>query len=269
MTTTTYAIRVDGHLDDHWSHRFDGLDITRNSDGTTTLTGPLIDQAHLHGTLAGLRDIGATLLDLHATARPAERRPALAHPLHTRRLTLRPARPDDADQTWRFRQLDTVNEWLTGCPADLAGYRNLFADPARLATTIIIQLGHDPRAQTIGDLVLRREDARAQVEAADAARSVQAEMGWVLDPHHGGQGYATEAVRGLLGYCFDDLHVRRVTACCFLANRASRRLMARVGMRRENHARRACLHRSGQWLDTVAYALLADEWNDSDRNRCP
>jgi hypothetical protein len=63
----TYAIRVDGHLDDHWSARFGGLTITRNGDGTTTLAGPVADQAQLHGALAGLRDIGATLLGLCAT----------------------------------------------------------------------------------------------------------------------------------------------------------------------------------------------------------
>jgi RimJ/RimL family protein N-acetyltransferase len=37
--------------------------------------------------------------------------------------------------------------------------------------------------------------------------------------------------------------------------------MERVGMRREIHAVRESLHRSGRWLDTVGYALLADEWN--------
>jgi hypothetical protein len=65
--TTNYSIRVDGHLDDHWSDWLGGLTITRNSDGTTTLTGPIADQAQLHGALACLRDIGATLLDLRAT----------------------------------------------------------------------------------------------------------------------------------------------------------------------------------------------------------
>jgi len=61
-----YVIRVEGHLNEHWSGRLGGLTITHNSDGTTTLTGRLADQAQLHGTLTGLRDIGATLLDLHA-----------------------------------------------------------------------------------------------------------------------------------------------------------------------------------------------------------
>jgi RimJ/RimL family protein N-acetyltransferase len=36
--------------------------------------------------------------------------------------------------------------------------------------------------------------------------------------------------------------------------------MERVGLRRETHAVRESLHRSGRWLDVVGYALLADEW---------
>ena len=54
----------------------------------------------------------------------------LERPLHTERLTLRPATADDADPTWKFRRLESVNEWLTGCPADLDGYRELFSEPA-------------------------------------------------------------------------------------------------------------------------------------------
>jgi hypothetical protein len=71
--TTTYVIWVDGHLDDHWSDRLDGLNLTRNPDGTTTLTGPVVDQAQLHGVLASLRDIGATLLAVHASRPAADR----------------------------------------------------------------------------------------------------------------------------------------------------------------------------------------------------
>lgn len=63
---TTYTIRVDGHLDDHWSNLLDGLTIAREADGTTTLTGLVADQAHLHGVLTGLRDIGATLIELQS-----------------------------------------------------------------------------------------------------------------------------------------------------------------------------------------------------------
>lgn len=66
----TYTIRVEGHLDDHWSGRLGGLVITRDRAGTSTLTGPIADQAQLHGVLAGLRDIGAVLIDFHAADDP-------------------------------------------------------------------------------------------------------------------------------------------------------------------------------------------------------
>lgn len=68
MTTSralTYEFRVEGHLDDHWSAWLGELTITRHHDGTSTLTGPVADQAQLHGVLARLRDIGATLLSLN------------------------------------------------------------------------------------------------------------------------------------------------------------------------------------------------------------
>ena len=63
----------------------------------------------------------------------------------------------------------------------------------------------------------------------------------------------------LLRVCFEDLGVRRVAATCFADNDVSWRLMERVGLRRETQAVRELLHRSGQWLDTFTYALLAEE----------
>jgi hypothetical protein len=57
-----YRIRIGGHLDPAWSAWFDSLSITQTDDGTTELVGPLVDQAALFGLLAGLRDLGGTLL---------------------------------------------------------------------------------------------------------------------------------------------------------------------------------------------------------------
>jgi hypothetical protein len=76
---TTYAIRVDGHLDDHWSPWLGELDMTRNDDGTTTITALIADQAQLHGVLAGLRDIGAVITELRTTGSPV----ATANPSDT------------------------------------------------------------------------------------------------------------------------------------------------------------------------------------------
>lgn len=61
--TGPYELRIDGQLDEHWSTWF-GLALTRNDDGTTTLRGPVTDQADLHGLLAKVRDLGATLLSV-------------------------------------------------------------------------------------------------------------------------------------------------------------------------------------------------------------
>jgi hypothetical protein len=86
--------------------------MTREKDGTTTITASIADQAQLHGVLAGLRDIGAVITELRTTDPPIPLRPsALERPLHTERLTLRPATAHDADPTWKYRQLEPVNQW--------------------------------------------------------------------------------------------------------------------------------------------------------------
>ena len=59
-----YELRIDGHLDDRWTAWFDDLTLTRESDGTTTLRGLVPDQAALHGLLAKVRDLGATLISV-------------------------------------------------------------------------------------------------------------------------------------------------------------------------------------------------------------
>jgi hypothetical protein len=57
---------VAGHLDDHWASVFGDLVLRRLGDGTTSLTGPVVDQAHLHGALARVRDIGAPLVTVRS-----------------------------------------------------------------------------------------------------------------------------------------------------------------------------------------------------------
>ncbi|HET7799052.1 MAG TPA: hypothetical protein VFL38_01450 [Humibacillus xanthopallidus] len=60
----TYEIRIAAHLDDHWSPTLCGLSLARLPDGTTRLTGPVVDQAQLHSVLARIRDLGVPLLVL-------------------------------------------------------------------------------------------------------------------------------------------------------------------------------------------------------------
>lgn len=59
-----YQIRIRGHLGHQWTEWFEGLTITQEEDGDTLLTGPVIDQAALHGLLKKVRDLGMPLLSV-------------------------------------------------------------------------------------------------------------------------------------------------------------------------------------------------------------
>jgi len=59
-----YEIRLKGHLDGRWAAWFDGLNLSRESDGTTILRGPIPDQAALHGLLQRVRDTGLSLVSV-------------------------------------------------------------------------------------------------------------------------------------------------------------------------------------------------------------
>ena len=59
-----YQIRIQGHLGSEWTDWFEGLTITLEENGDTLLTGPVIDQAALHGLLKKVRDLGLPLVSV-------------------------------------------------------------------------------------------------------------------------------------------------------------------------------------------------------------
>jgi hypothetical protein len=62
-----YEIRVNGVLGSGWSAWFDGLQVSSDEHGQTTIAGPVTDQAALHGLLAKIRDLGLELLAVRRT----------------------------------------------------------------------------------------------------------------------------------------------------------------------------------------------------------
>jgi RimJ/RimL family protein N-acetyltransferase len=181
----------------------------------------------------------------------------LAWPVRTERLLIRRPADGDLDATWAFRRLPEVHDWLGAATETYDAYRERYLREKRLADLLIVELD----GRVIGDLMLKVEDGWAQEEVAEQGKGVQGELGWTFDPAFGGKGYATEAVRALIGLCFGPLGLRRVHAGCFFDNEPSWRLMERVGMRREQHTVKESLHRTKGWLDGLQYALLAQEWN--------
>jgi hypothetical protein len=62
--TGLYEIRIQGHLDAPWAARFEGLTLTLEDNGDTLLTGPVVDQAALHGLLRKVRDLAMPLVSV-------------------------------------------------------------------------------------------------------------------------------------------------------------------------------------------------------------
>jgi hypothetical protein len=67
MAPIDYCIRIQGHLAPEWSEWFDGMIIHCQTDGTTTVSGPIRDQAALHGLLLKMRDLGLPLISVNPT----------------------------------------------------------------------------------------------------------------------------------------------------------------------------------------------------------
>lgn len=64
-TPLVYQIRIRGHLGSAWADWFEGLTITLDEDGDTLFTGPVVDQAALHGLLKKVRDLGMPLISVN------------------------------------------------------------------------------------------------------------------------------------------------------------------------------------------------------------
>ncbi len=62
---THYHIKIKGHLDARWQDWFDGLTISLSDDGDTILSGVIVDQAALHGTLKKISNLGLTLISVN------------------------------------------------------------------------------------------------------------------------------------------------------------------------------------------------------------
>lgn len=92
-------------------------------------------------------------------------------------------------------------------------------------------------------------------------------IGYIMDPRCAGQGIGTATARALLQAAFDGLGLRRVTAAAYADNSPSVQVLEGAGMRCERRAIGALWHRELGWLDEVGYALLDEEWRESQRVR--
>lgn len=172
--------------------------------------------------------------------------------LETARLRIRRIHPVDLDDFFAYRsdpevcrfqgydpiEYDNAREWIASMQNGEFGAAHEWA-----------QLGveHTASGRLIGDIGLKPEsDTRIVEYGISFAREFQ------------GQGLASDALTGVVGYLFRERNIHRVIGYCDIENAACIRMMERVGFRREGHLRQSFCDQ-GVWRDEYLYALLAGD----------
>ena len=93
-----------------------------------------------------------------------------------------------------------------------------------------------------------------------------AEAWFKLRPNYWNKGYATEALKVILDFSFKDLKLHRIEAGCAVENKASKRVLEKVGMIKEGHCRKLLPIR-GQWVDNFEFAILETDFYDNEHTK--
>lgn len=168
----------------------------------------------------------------------------------TKRLFLRRLDMRDSEAFFRYRSLPEVCRFQSWHPKDVAEIETFLLENSRVTPHTVgawLQLAvclADGRM--IGDIGIHFLDAD------------QIESGYTLSPEYQGNGYAREAVRGVMDYSFQVLRKHRITASVDPENVRSIRLLTDLGFRKEAHFIRS--YRVGDsWHDDCVFATLAEE----------
>jgi [ribosomal protein S5]-alanine N-acetyltransferase len=175
-------------------------------------------------------------------------------PITTERLCLREFRATDEAGIHAYASDPEVvryASWGPNTPAETRAILDTWLGEQRRwprsSVTLAIELVAEQ--QFVGGIRMDERDAVHRT----------ADFGYTISRAYWNRGIATEAARGLLDTAFGALQYHRVWATCDKRNGASRRVLEKLGLRREGEMRRDTIRR-GEWSDTYLYAVLKDEW---------
>ena len=176
--------------------------------------------------------------------------------LETDRLILRGMRVSDTEDMFEYARRPSVTQYLTWNP---------HTDPAE-TREYLTYVGQRYRTGDFYDwAVVDRESGHMIGTCGFTSFNCPhdtAEIGYVLNPAYQGKGLATEAVRRVLDFGFDELGLHRIEAHFMEGNDASRRLMERVGMTFEGYARES-MRIKGRFCTIGTCAILRYEYRHS------
>jgi RimJ/RimL family protein N-acetyltransferase len=173
-------------------------------------------------------------------------------PLRSARLTLRELADDDLENHWRLTSDPDVVRYLYEDPLsrdEAAAHLGRRLHPTLPAEGQWLNLAVEHDGEYLGEVGLGL--------TSQAHR--QAEIGYVFLATSRGRGYATEATARMIDLAFDALDAHRVAGRLDARNEASRRVLERLGMRREALLRENEFVK-GEWTDELVYAVLREEW---------
>jgi RimJ/RimL family protein N-acetyltransferase len=174
--------------------------------------------------------------------------------LDTHRLLLRELRDEDTTAIHAYAsdaEVVRYLDWGPNTPEETAQFLAL-ARTTREAvprTTYHVAIALRDAGELVGG---------CRIEIRSAANGA-GDLGYVLARSHWGRGYATEAIRALVGFGFEHLALHRIWATCDVRNAASARVLEKVGMEREGYLRHS-VRRRGEWRDSYLYAILEPDW---------
>lgn len=179
--------------------------------------------------------------------------------IETRRMLLRPFRPDDTDL---IRSLYCDGEILRYAPFDVMTDAQVEEHLAK----VIGDWEKTPLRSLEYAMVRKRDGASlGRSHILIDPETDTGMIGWFLRKEYWGNRYALEAGEALIRYCFDGLGLHRVNALLHPENLASRKVLERCGLRQEAWFRQKCRYtKQGVvfWEDELEYALLASEWRE-------
>jgi RimJ/RimL family protein N-acetyltransferase len=174
--------------------------------------------------------------------------------LKSKRLLLRPIKLDDAKSIFSYRadpEIGKFQMWRPGTLSDVEEFirTQIVCEPNLPGTWLQLAICRIDSPEIIGDCGLHFDDREME----------QVEIGITLKREHQRFGYATEALKTLFRYLFEDLEKHRIYASVDPGNEASIRLLERMKMRREAHFIET-IRIDDLWADDIVYGILKREW---------
>ena len=174
--------------------------------------------------------------------------------IETERLILRDFVKEDWKRVLEYQSNPLYlryNPWTERTPEAVQEFVGWFLDNQKEKPRIKFQLAITLK---FNDLLIGNCGVRI-----DTPDSVEADIGYELDPKHWNHNYATEATHAIVDFGFSHFGVHRIWANCVADNLGSAHVLEKLGMKLEGRLREKEFYK-GKWWDTLLYSILEDEW---------